>query len=191
GNLADVDLTAWLRQPDGRDIGLKLVHDDFPPTVDLTQPLSATLHSDLPAPAVDGTRLVGFSFAETSFTATRRQHHFGEGNTDLAALTGSITLATPSSGGSWDGWGSDNSTIPTGPSSLTVDYGLTGAPIVLRAGFNDPPGPLPVLVDPTTAAAANGGALSVNVGTGPPIALSVRGVLPRFPTTGGQFIVAD
>jgi hypothetical protein len=61
----------------------------------------------------------------------------------------------------------------------------------MRAGFAAAAGPLPVLADPVTAAAASDGALAVTIGNGPAIPATVVGVLPRFPATGPRFVVAD
>src|SRR6185503_7622592 len=54
------------------------------------------------------------------------------------------------------------------------------------------PSVVPVFTDATTAAEAGaGGALVLSVGAGDPLPARVAGVLPRFPTTGPAFVVAD
>jgi hypothetical protein len=78
----------------------------------------------------------------------------------------------------------------TAGSSLTIAYALTGPKVVARAGFGTEP-PLPVLVDPETAGLAGGGALDITLNSGPPIAATVAGVLPRFPDARPRFVVAD
>ncbi len=183
GNLSDVDLVGWFRLPDGRDAPAAL-----------TAGPAGTLSGRLGAPAPEGTRLFAVTVSENEFNNTRRQHHTGEGGTDLPALTGSVTLGpaafdTGTAGGDWSGWGSPGATVTAG-ASLTISYALTGPKVVARAGFGAEP-PLAVLVDPDTAALAGGGALDITLNSGPPIAATVVGVLPRFPDTGPRFIVAD
>ena len=184
GNLADVDISAWLRLPDGRDIGLPLRAD------------AGRLVAEMAAPAPAGTSLFALTLTETSFAATRRQHRTGEGGLDAAALTGKVELGRPTFGlgeidTAWSGWGSDGATVTAGPSRMTIDYTLTGSEVVIRADHGVATAAVPVFTDAKTAAAAADGVLALSTGAGPPISARVVGVLPRFPTAGPSFVVAD
>lgn len=176
GNLSDVDISAWFRLRDGRDVG-----------VPLTQ-VGSTLTAAVPSPAT----FFALTLAETSFAATRRQHRIGEGDADAPAPRGWVELGPVSfdgsAGGSWSGWSSTEAEL-TADASLRIDYALTGARVVVRASSG--PGVLPVLVDPTTAAAAVDGLLSLSAGGTTPITARVAGVVPRFPATGPRFAIAD
>jgi hypothetical protein len=209
GNLSDVDIVGWLRLPDGRDVPTVLTPSPPPPspaTPDASSgPYAGTVTGTFPSAVPAGSRLFAVTISETAFAATRRQHHEGEGGTALPSLTGSITLGPPGfatapglapapgltpPAGSWATWGSETATV-TGGDTLTVDYGLTGAKVVVRAGHGEVPAPLRVFADPVTAAAVADGPVSVAVDSGPPIAATVVGVLPRFPASGSRFLVTD
>jgi hypothetical protein len=213
GNLADVDVSGWLRLPDGRDVGVPLTTDGLR--------LVAALPAGLPS-----ARLFALTMTEDSFAATRRQHRTGEGELDAAALTGRLELGVlepgvlelnppgpsppgPSPPGpsppslpeasppgtrgepAWAGWGSDGARVTVDADRIRIDYQLTGAEVVIRAGHGAPAVPVPVFADARTAAAATNGMLQLSVGSGSTVPARVVGVLPRFPTTGSAFVVAD
>jgi hypothetical protein len=195
GNLSDVEVTGWIRLPDGRDRPVGLAASPPPPDADPAGPYAGTLNGSLSAPLPAAGRLFALTVGETSFAATRRQHHEGEGGTALPALEGTVTLGAPvyngqSTADTWAGWGSADATV-TADRSLAVSYRLVGPKAVLRAGFSDAAPALPVFADPVTAAAAAGGTLSVTVNNGPAIPARIVGVLPRFPATGERFLVTD
>jgi hypothetical protein len=195
GNLAQVQLTAWLRLADGRDAGVSMVlaaggfGGALPPSVG----------------AAGGARFFAFTLAESIDYATRHQHAIGEGLNSLNVLAGQITFGAPSfgaigSGGAltsagWAGWGATSTTGSVSatvvPGALRVAYAFTGDRIVVRADAQAAEADLPVLVDPGTAARAVGGRLQLALTTGLPVTGRVVGVLPRFPTVGGSFVVAD
>jgi hypothetical protein len=178
GNVADLDISAWLRRPDGRDLGLPLTF------------ASGRLTADLPEPAAAGTVLFAFAISENEFALTRRLHRTGEGHDDAEALTGHLEFGAPPSG-DWAGWGAEGATVSARGDTLAIDYGLTGSRLVVRAGADRPVAPLPVFADAGTAAAASGGTLSVSLNSGPPVTATVVGVLPRFPTARSAFVIAD
>ena len=178
GNVDDLDISVWLRLSDGRDVGVELVHN------------GANLVAGLPAPPPAGAVLFAVTFSENQFALTRRLHRTGEGNNDAQALTGQISLGAPASTG-WKGWGSDNAAVTAASNKLTVDYQLTGAKVVVRAGHAATRPALPVLVDAITAAAAPSASLALSIGTGPAIAARIVGVLPRFPTARASFVVTN
>jgi hypothetical protein len=181
GTLSDVDVSAWLRLPDGRDLGVALAASG--------RRLVGRLDAPLPAPA----RLFALTLSESTFAATHRQHHIGEGR-DLPALTGRLDLGPArfdavSGGAAWTGWASDTATVTAGATALSIEYTLTGEKVVVRS--RAAPGPLAVYADATTASAANGGVLSLRFTSGTAVPARVVGVLPRFPTVGARFVVAD
>ena len=107
------------------------------------------------------------------------------------ADTGGARVGT----GTWTGWGaasaSGSVTATPAAGSLTVRYAFTGDRLVVNAGAAAAQPDLPVLVDPATAARAVGGRLQLGLTAGMPVQARVVGVLPRFPTLGSSFVVAD
>lgn len=166
-----VVVTAWLRLADGRDLGLALRHD------------GGRLVAELPALA-EPARLFALALAEDPTYATHHQHRIGEGKTVTAVLRGRLVLS-----GAWDGWGSSNATVSATSGGLAIDYAFTGSRIVVRPGFGAVANPIPVLADPVTA--ATGGQMQLVVNANEPFTARVVGVLPRFPTAGTRFVVAD
>jgi hypothetical protein len=189
GNLSDVDITAWARLPDGRDLPASLTPSPPPPGTEPDGPYAGTLTGAFATPLPAGARLFALAVTETAFAGTRRAHHEGEGDTALPALRGSVTLGEITPGG-WRDWGSDTATV-TAADTLTVAYSLSGDEAVARAGAASTPTRLSVYADPVTAAAATDGTLTVQVNAGAPVTAVVVGVLPRFPATGSRFLVAD
>ena len=121
-----------------------------------------------------------------------------------SAPSGRLTLGPVSVDGApladpWRGWSvtgtGGGSAAGTGPRTLSVDVRLDTGQLVLT-GRSQGPGsssddPLPVLVDPATAAAARDtGALTLVLDAGA-LPVRVAGVLPRWPTVSGRFAVAD
>ncbi len=188
GDTDRATVTAWLRTGDGRDIGL-----DLQPQAGR---LTAALPPGLPAP----TRLFALALAEPFDYATRHQHHVGEGGTDVAVLSGTVTLGVPrfpdgpgwipAGGDTWAGWGSTGAQVTATAQRLAIAFQFTGARVVVRPMTADA-APIPVLADPVTAATAAGGVLQLVVGGDRPVAARVVRVVPRFPTAGARFVVAD
>ncbi|WP_344087331.1 hypothetical protein, partial [Luedemannella helvata] len=184
GDVALLDVTAWLRLADGRQAGLILTAEP------------GRLTARLPTEAAT---LYALVLTEPPDIATRRQHHMGEGDTDLDAITGTVTVAPPTvdgrPAGDWTGFGAATTDAGfvkvTGGAALVIAYQINGQRVVVRAGAADPVAPLAVLADPRTAAQANGGLLRLAVGGAAPIDARVVGVLDRFPTVGARFVVAD
>ncbi len=197
GDTEEVQLTAWFRLPDGLDVGVA--------TTVVDGGFVAQLPPALAGPAASGApRLQSFTLAEATDFATRVQHHIGEGLTSLGVLGGRMVLGAPQylddsgarlADGSWAGWGATSAsgsvTATTSGSNLAVQYAFTGDRLVVRAAATVPEAILPVLVDPQTAAHAVGGELKLGLTSGAPVVARVVGVLPRFPTVGDTFVVAD
>jgi hypothetical protein len=183
-NVDDAKVTCWLRTPDGRETGATLTHSG-----DL-------LVAQLPAPLEAPAHLYAFVLVEDPLEATRHQHHTGEGGTDVQVPTGSVVLGPPqlsgasTAAGDWSGWGGEaGATVDATPQRLAIGYRFSGAAVVVH-----PVRTLPALValaDPDTAAQAAGGQLQVMLNGATPVPVHVAGTLPRFPTTGGHFLVTD
>jgi hypothetical protein len=97
--------------------------------------------------------------------------------------------------GAWRGVGAAATTAPvTGGAVAVVSFSASGTPGVLRPAQPTDTLPVPVLVDPVTAAAAGpDGRIALTVDSLPVVA-RVVGVLSRFPTLdpdSGGFVIAD
>lgn len=169
----DVDLLAWISTPDGREEGVPLVVSG-----------SALVG---PLPPGSGRSLTAITLRENPADVTRRLHHVGEGGTVEAVLSGRLVVEAPRGVG-WSGWSSRTAPVQAADDTLTIDYQLTGPLIVIRPGLVDRP-PVRVVVDPTTA--TRGGSLRLDLGGGDAVAVQVVGTVPRFPTTGARFLLAD
>lgn len=182
-NVDDAKVTCWIRTADGRETGATLSH------------VGDELVGQLPAPLESTGSLYSFVLVEDPLEATRHQHHTGEGNTDLEVPTGVVALGRPQFGTGdttvdWSGWAADSgATVDAAPDRLAITYRFTGAAVVVHSARTIPA--LPALADPATAALATGGVLQVILNGAAPVPVRVVGTLPRFPTTGEHFLVAD
>jgi hypothetical protein len=185
GALRHVQLLLWVSSADGREGAATLSGS------------GTTLTGELPDLGPGPLHAVALGVREEPAYASRHQHTIGEGNTDVADLAGTFHLGTVAADGttvpwSWDGWGSGLATATTKSGGLDVAYRLGGALVVLQPGYRDPAtvAPLPVVVDPATAQGASDGILTLSLGQ-TTIKARVVGVLPRFPTVVGRFLLAD
>jgi hypothetical protein len=167
-----VDVLLWLTSGDGRDAPVQLrrhgsrLTGTIPPGP--WRPLAITLNENIEY-------------------ATHHQHAIGEGNTDQPIIAGTVTFgAAP---WNWGGWGSANANAGVSGAALHVSYRLEGSQIVLVPNYRPPP-ELPVAVDPATAGIADHGRLTITLDEVTVIGRVVA-TLPRFPTTGGPFVLAD
>lgn len=183
GDLELIQVVAWLRLVDGRDAGVALRSEGGR--------LVGTLPTGQPA------RLFAFTLAESTGYATLHQHKIGEGNTDSAVLAGRVVLGAPEFAEApssappapWTGWVASGGQVNATGSRLSISYAFTGARVVVRAGTAT--APLPVLADPDTARRATNGLMQLVVNGNEPVPARVVAVIPRFPTAGARFIVAD
>ena len=170
-----IDVTAWLTTPDGRERGTALTLD------------RGTLSGPLPDLGVPA-QLTSITLRENIEDLTRRAHKSGEGGTPEADLAGRVVLGLPvGAQGSWSQWSSLTARA-SGSTDLTIEYLLSGPVAIVRPGAADR-APVPVLVDPVTA--SRGAELRLDLGVGESVAARVVGSLPRFPTLGERFVVAD
>lgn len=187
GPTGNTNLLAWFLGGDGQSVSATL------------RPATGAgneWQADLPkvrAPA----RLYAITIAETADYGQRRQHHTGEGGTDVPVLAGHLSFTdpafgeTPAGGGSGNGSGTGTGSGGTGTGATEADYELREGSQVIPV--NPPAGEpeLPVIADPITASAAVGGRLELGVPNAAPIPARVVQVLPRFPATGERFLVTD
>jgi hypothetical protein len=185
GDVDKAQITGWLRTGDGRDVALPF------------QPEGGRLVAVVPAGLPAPTRLFALALIEPPDYATHHLHKIGEGGTDVAVLTGSVTLGVPRfEGGApagdpgWAGWGSTGAQVDAAAGRLTIAFQFTGQRVVVSADAGTL-APVPVLADPVTAAAAANGVLQLVVGGDRPVPARVVRVVPRFPTAGDRFVVAD
>jgi hypothetical protein len=200
GARVTVAVTATVRADDGREQGVELRRTGAGTPAaalvgDLT-PLDRT-GATPPAPAT-GRHLVALTLRLPTDEATRRVHNLGEGDLDRATPRGRFPLGAVSVAGSaaqqpWRGWSGQGLVPAASGASADVAYALlTGASILTgRAGGAGEPGhPVPVAVDPATAAGARDGLLDLTLDRTAVQARVVQ-VLPRFPTVTGPFAVLD
>ena len=185
GMTSQIRLSLWLRTADGRSEQLRLTGKG--------PELRAAV------PAGDGVRVLqALEVTESEIFGTYRQHGVGEGDTDRALASGTLRLSVPVVDGrplatDWSGWGSDTAELGSAGRTLPVTYQIEDRRVVLSAGFV-PRGelaPLPVAVDPATAARAGAGSrlgLTVN---GLTLPATIVAVLPRLPGVGDAFVLGD
>lgn len=187
GLAGDIDVNLWVATPEGAEQRI------------VFKTLGGQLQANLPAGSP--LRVVAVELTETSNSLVHRQHAIGEGNTDHALPTGDLVLGAVTADGTalgwnWAGWGSDTAGMRPeagSPSARAfVHYQISDARVVLSPAFvrRQDLVPLPVAVDPVTAAAAQGGIVSVTI-SGLTMRARVVAVLDRMPTVGSRFLVAD
>jgi hypothetical protein len=141
-----------------------------------------------------------------SGVAATNAHQGGEGAAPPSTGSGPVNLGAPTALDgrgrelavlrldAWKGFGAAGGGRPAPGGGLVVQFVQSGDSGVLRPAQPSDRRPLPVLVDPRTAAAAGpGGALPLSI-DGLPVRAHVVGVLRRFPTLPSDaagFIVAD
>ena len=186
GQLADTEVDLWLSTAAGREAAVLLKRNKA----------GDTLRGAVPRLGSGPLHVVALTIRETVEYATHHQHAIGEGNTDQPDLAGTfvvhrVTADDKPMAWDWSGWGSGLASATQRSDGLSVAYRLSGALVVVQPAYraSTTSDPLPVVVDPLTAAAASNGVLTLTFGSAN-ISARVVGVLPRFPTTTGRFVVA-
>jgi hypothetical protein len=193
GSESAVAMSAAVRASDGR---VRIVKLRSEPEGVFEGP--RTLVGELPElPGADSVELVAFSAAESSeVAASLRQHNLGEGDSDRISAATSIVLGAVRVDGSevatpWDGWGS----LQPGPDGYRWDVVMAANRVTISprpTGPGEVGDPLPVAVDPRTAASVGGeGGELILVLNGRSVTSEVTSVLDEFPTTRGRFAVVD
>ncbi len=151
-------------------------------------------------PGDAGGRLIGFRLGQPGTQAQKTQHHAGEGNTGAAYFTATITLdsveAETSSGTTtmavpWSQLQSQGGAVTHDATGLSIELRLQGSSALLL-----PPAPpdiavIPAIVDPYTAASAQGGNVVVDLPGDSRQVLRVAGIAKRFPGAGTRFAIVD
>lgn len=185
GMSSEITLGLWLRSADGLSQQVRLTGN------------GPELRGVLPAGG-GGRVLQALEITESEIFGTRRQHAIGEGDTDRRLAGGRLQLSVPVVDGrplamDWSGWGSDTAQLGAAGRTLPVTFEIEDRRVVLSASFV-PRGelaPLPVAVDPATAARAGaGGRLGLTV-NGLTLPATIVAVLPRLPGVGDSFVLGD
>lgn len=169
GPTRNTNLLAWFRDTDGQSTSALLR-----PT-----PAGDRFEAQLPQLRPPAT-LYAITIAETADYGQRRQHHTGEGGSDVPVLSGHLTFADPVF---------DATPVPQ--PKIEADYELSAGQNVIRVNAPAAEPELPVIADPVTASAAVGGRFQLGVPNAAPIPARVVQVLPRFPAGGERFLVTD
>ncbi|HVN12811.1 MAG TPA: hypothetical protein VMT69_12015 [Kineosporiaceae bacterium] len=184
-----VAVTATVRAGDGREQNVELrVQDAGTPRAALVAQL----------PAFEAARLAALTLRLPFDEATRRIHNLGEGDLDRATprghiALGEVTVDAVAAPAPWRSWAGTGLRVTARGSAAAVDYQLAQGAVVLTGrggGPGDVGDPVPVAVDPDTAAAARDGLVDLRI-TGLDVSARVAAVLPRFPTVTGPFAVLD
>jgi hypothetical protein len=185
GELTDIELAVWVANDSGREAAVTL------------SGRGGLLGGTLPNLGLRALRVVALTIRETADAETLRQHAIGEGNTALQDVVGTLHLGAVTADGSpvawrWTAWSSGRTATGATATTIDIHYRLAGAAVVVQPGYSDPATavPLPVIVDPATARAATGGKLALSLGE-TKVTAQIAGVLPRFPTVDGRFVLAD
>ena len=167
---------------------------------------AATLRARLPAAGNGPWELVALELDEPAGLEATNGHQNGENVAAGTQAAGTVTLGAVSfrdvagrtiarvSPADWRGVGAASASRGTPTGDVSVRFTDSGQPGILRPAQPSDTRPVPVLVDPATAAAAGQGrglALTVD---GEPVAARVAGVVRRFPTVpagSAGFVVAD
>ena len=198
GPAVTVAVTATLRAADGREqnVELRVARATHGTPAGLEGDLSTLNRAGVPP---TDPHLVALTLRLPADEETRRVHGIGEDITDRILPTGRLALGTVTVDGKavpspWRGWTGTRAAPAAAGSSFAVDYRLTTGAAVLTGrsgGPGDAANPVPVAVDPATAAAAHDGLIDLAL-SGTNITARVVAVLPRFPTvTTGSFAVID
>ncbi len=170
-----------------------------------TGPRRGNLRATLPVARHGAWELAGLELDEPTGLEATNGHQNGENVAAGTQASGAVTLGTASlrdaagraistvSPAAWRATGAASGARTAG-GGVRVAFTDSGLPGIVRPGQPSDTRPVPVLVDPATAAAAGqGGTLALTV-DGEPVAARVAGVVRRFPTvpTGSAgFVVAD
>jgi hypothetical protein len=165
-----------------------------------------TLRARLPAPGHGPWELAAVELQESAGLEATNGHQNGENVAAGTQAAGAVRLGAVSfldAGGQpisqlrpagWRGVGAASAARGVAGGELSVRFTDSGEPGIVRPPQPSDTRPVPVLVDPATAAAAGRrGTLALSV-DGEPVAARVAGVVRRFPTVpagSAGFVIAD
>ncbi len=167
---------------------------------------SASLRTRLPARRTGPWELAALELDEPAGLEATNGHQNGENVAAATQASGTVTLGAVSfldagdapisrlRPADWRSVGAASGARPMSDDEVRVRFSDSGEPGIVRPVQPSDTRPVPVLVDPATAAAAGQGqTLSLTV-DGEPVDARVAGVLRRFPTVpagSAGFVVAD
>ncbi len=170
-----------------------------------TGPRPRAVRATLPIARHGPWELAGLELDEPTGLEATNGHQNGENVAAGTQASGAMTLGTASfldaagrvistvSPAAWRATGAASGARPAGD-GVRVAFTDSGLPGIVRPAQPSDTRPVPVLVDPATAAAAGqGGTLALTV-DGEPVAVRVAGVVKRFPTVppgSAGFVIAD
>ncbi len=166
---------------------------------------SGTLRAPLPVSRRGPWELAAIELDEPAGLQATNGHQNGENVAAGTQADGTVTLGTVTfhdaagavisrlSPASWQGVGAASGSRATG-GEVSVRFTDSGEPGIVRPAQPSDTRPIPVLVDPATAAAAGQGRTLALTVDGEPVAARVAGVVQRFPTMpvgSAGVVVAD
>lgn len=149
-------------------------------------------------PTDAGGAVIGFSIGQSGVASDRVQHHDGEGATSAPEFTASLHIdgieARPSNTAvalDLGGLTSDGATLADTGSGLDLTLTLRGTTALVL-----PPTPaqlarIAAVVDPTTAASADNGLVTIDVPGQSRMTLRVAAIVNRFPGAPARFAIVD
>lgn len=188
GDIALTDIAIVVSRADGswRSVATKYVS---------TAPDRVTADLD---PTDAGGSVIGFSIGQSGVASDRVQHHDGEGATSAPEFTASLHIdgieASPSNTAvalDLGGLASDGAKLTGTGSGLDLALTLRGTTALVL-----PPTPaqlaqIAAVVDPTTAASADNGLVTIDVPGQSRMTLRVAAIANRFPGAPARFAIVD
>lgn len=177
-----INLGLWVSTPEGRAERLDLRGVDQ---------ARVTVSSDVPL------TVRALEITESSAQLVHRQHGVGEGSLDRPLTGGELVLGPAVLDGSaaawsWAGWASRQATVAGVDAELRVRYQVGDNRVVIVPEYGTDEGtPLPVAVDPDTAARAGAASTFAVTVNGTSIPVAIVAVLPRMPGLGDSYLIAD
>ncbi|MCU1392191.1 MAG: hypothetical protein JWM34_619 [Ilumatobacteraceae bacterium] len=149
-------------------------------------------------PSDAGGLVIGYTIGQAGFSSDRVQHHDGEGATSASDFTTSLHLgdvvAMPSGTVvplAYPSLTSDGAVVTQRDGGIDLDLRLRGTTALVLPATPTQLAEIPAIVDPTTAAAAQNGLLTIDVPGESRMTLRVATVAKRFPGAPDRFAIVD
>jgi hypothetical protein len=156
------------------------------------------------SPGDTGGRLIGLRFSQPGYASDRIQHHVGEGTSSTESFTAKITLeaitaidsSKPSTVGTplnidWSQLRSDGAVVTLLTRGIDVALRLQGTTALVVPAASPEMEAIPAIVDPTTAAGARNGLVSISVVNNARRVIRVAAIATRFPGAPARFAIVD
>lgn len=149
-------------------------------------------------PADAGGAVIGFSIGQSGVASDRVQHHDGEGLTSAPEFTAALRIdgidAAPSGTSvplDLSGLTSDGAALTSSRNGLDVALRLRGTTALVLPPTPAQLGQITAIVDPTTAASAENGVVTIDVPGQSRMTLRVSAVARWFPGAPARFAIVD